>query len=179
LQAIAKNVRVTGLRPPACVAAVFAAGACDLLLDGPHGRHFLWGFAPDVAVMMLVWLALRAESWASVVAAFFLGFLRDGISAGPAGGWALVLIVVALLIRALLVAVEVNRAWSAAALTFVAAAMSSIFLYPLLMYIYTGMNAVRVIYQYFSIYCLQALTTALIGIPVFRLLDRAAAERRE
>jgi rod shape-determining protein MreD len=179
LQSLAKNARVTGLKPAAAAAAVLAGAACDLLLAGPHGRHFMWGFAPDASMLVVVWLALRAETWASATAGFFTGFLRDGISAGPAGGWALVMILAAFLIKALMTAVEVNRVWSAAAVTFAAVAVSGIVLYPLLMYIYTGMSPVRVIYQYFSIYCIQAVSTALIGIPAYRFLDRAAAERRE
>ncbi|MDR1040230.1 MAG: rod shape-determining protein MreD [Deltaproteobacteria bacterium] len=179
MSGIAKNIRAKGLTPAGAALALLAGGAFDLLFDGPHGRRFLWGFAPDASALVLVWLALRAETWAVAGGGFFLGFLRDGISYGPAGGWALVMVLEALLAKALMRTVEINRTWSACLVAFAAVLAGGIVLYPLLMYIYTGMNPVRVIYQHFSIYCIQGLTTALAGIPVFRFLDRAAAERRD
>jgi rod shape-determining protein MreD len=179
LATLAKSALVTGVRPAAVAAVVLAGAACDLLLDGPHGRHVLWGLAPDAAALVLVWLALRAEPWAAAGGAFFLGFLRDGISAGPAGGWAMVMVAEALIIKAATGTVDINRVWTACLVSFAAVTLSGIVLYPLLMYIYTGMSPVRVIYPYFSIYCIQGVATAATGIPVFRLLDRAATVRGE
>jgi rod shape-determining protein MreD len=156
---------------------VAAGGALDLLLEGPQARRLLWGCAPDPAALALVWLALRAEAWAASAGAFALGFLRDGVSAGPAGGWALTLVLLALLVKALTYAVEINRSWSVFLLLFAAVLFVGLVLYPFLMYIFTGISPLKLLYQYFSIYCIQGLTTALLGLPAFRLLDRAAAER--
>jgi rod shape-determining protein MreD len=174
LPSLAKTRPEKGTGAAGAVLAVLAGGAFDLLLDGPHGRHFLWGCAPDAAALALAWLALRAETWAAAGGGFLLGFLRDGVSSGPAGGWALVMVLEALLIKALMRAVEINRSWSACLVVFAAVIAGSVVLYPLLMYLYMGVNPGRVISQYFSIYCIQGLTTALAGYPAFRSMDRAA-----
>jgi rod shape-determining protein MreD len=134
--------------------------------------------APDAAVLAVVWLALRAEAWAAAAGAFVLGFMRDGMSAGPAGGWALVFVLTALAVKAVAAAVEVDRTWSECLAAFAGVLAVGIVLYPILMYIYSGMSPVRVIYLYFSLYCIQGLTTALAGVPVFRAFDRASASAR-
>jgi rod shape-determining protein MreD len=161
------------------VLAVLAAGILDLLLDGPPAGILLRGYAPDPVTLVTVWLALRSEAWAACAGGFFLGFLRDGISAGPAGGWALVLVLQALLVKAVTRSVEINRPWSAAFTAFAAVLAGTVVFYPLLMYVYAGMNPVRVIYQHFSIYCIQGILTACLSLPVYGLLDRMAGERGE
>jgi rod shape-determining protein MreD len=156
----------------------FLCGGLGLLLDGPQARHLFTGYAPDMAALAVVWLALRSEAWAAVAAAFVLGFMRDGISAGPSGGWALVLILEALALKGLASAAELDRAWGAALALFLSVSVAGLVLYPILMYIYFGVSPVRMFYLHFSIYCIQGLTTALAGIPAFRILDRVAAGRR-
>jgi rod shape-determining protein MreD len=127
----------------------------------------------------VVWLALRSEAWAACSGGFLLGFLRDGITSGPSGGWALVMVLLALLVRAMTGAVEINRSWSSFVAVFAASLLGAVVLYPLLMYVYIGVSPVRVIYQHFSIYCATSLVTALFSLPVYRLLDRTTGERGE
>jgi hypothetical protein len=86
------------------------------------------------------------------------------------------MILEALLIKALLAAVDTGRTWrGVSALTASAVLAGGIVLYPVLLYFYSGVSPVRVFHRHLDIYCIQGLTTALAGLPVFRLLDRAAA----
>jgi rod shape-determining protein MreD len=127
--------------------------------------------------VVLVWLAFRAETWAAVSGGFVMGFLRDGVTAGPAGGWALTMVLEALALKAVSRSVEVGRVWSPMLAVFAVVIAGCVVLYPFLMYVYTGLSPIRVIYPYFSIYCIQAVTSALISPPACRLLDRAALGR--
>jgi rod shape-determining protein MreD len=158
---------------------VLAGAGFDLLMAGPHGRRILWGVSPDPAVLALVWLALRTETWTASLGAFILGFLRDGVSSGPAGGWALVMVLTVFLLKALTGAVEIGRSWGAALLCFASVVIEGVVLYPILMYIYMGLSPVGVIFQYTSVYCIQAVVTAILALALYKPLDRAAFIRRD
>jgi H+/Cl- antiporter ClcA len=89
------------------------------------------------------------------------------------------MVLVALAVKALAGALDVGRTWSAALAAAAAFLAGSVVIYPILMYIYTGVSPYRVIFQSISIYCIQGLITGLCSPPAFRLLDRAALSRRD
>jgi cell shape-determining protein MreD len=133
----------------------------------------LWVF-PDVALIAVAWLALRAELSAAALSAFALGFFLGGLSLAPSGAEPLTLITAALAAAALSRVLEFSGGLYAAVLVLFLFSLSNLAIYPLLIYIGYGNQPFNVISQYFSIYCIQGALTAAAAPFVFRLLDRLA-----
>jgi cell shape-determining protein MreD len=54
-------------------------------IAAPRMRLLVWGIPPDLTILIVVWLGLRAELWLGASGAFVLGIAEDGLSLVPTG----------------------------------------------------------------------------------------------
>ncbi|MDR2349607.1 MAG: rod shape-determining protein MreD [Deltaproteobacteria bacterium] len=139
----------------------------------PGSRGLLSGiFAPDVSLMILVWLALRTEFHVACLGAFLFGFARDGLSLGPAGFYPSLLVLLAIAIGVLSDFFDFNRPRMAGILVFaVFGIVRGVFL-PGIFFLLEGTFPRGAAYPLFLTLCLQGVSTALFAAIFFGLFDK-------
>jgi rod shape-determining protein MreD len=138
----------------------------------PQASKFLWGYTPDLLIIIIAYLALRTELYLGVAGAFILGFLHDGLTLSPPGFFPLVLITSVFLIKLLMKIVELNRLIIKIPVVFILFYLIYLVFYPSLMYIYIGSASFMVISHAITAYCIEALITALLAPLFFALFDK-------
>jgi rod shape-determining protein MreD len=128
-------------------------------------------FFPDLLILFVLWLSLRAELFLAAIGAFAYGFLVDGLSMAPTGVAPVGLILVVLAVRLLSRAMDFHSPLYLMALALFIFVLSNIVIYPLLLYISYGKLPFDAISRYFSRYCAQGALSALAAPPLFRALD--------
>jgi len=84
-------------QPPFGISGFFTVTVLGLILIAVQGAAVPWtgGAGPEVAVILVVYVAWRADKWAAVAAAFILGLFRDAAGGGLLGVYQVTLILTA------------------------------------------------------------------------------------
>jgi rod shape-determining protein MreD len=151
----------------------------EVLFLGANTRTFFFGVAPDFLTLTICWLALRIPTWSGGIAAFLLGFIRDGFSFNYTGIFSLTLLLALFLVKGSLRILEYNRVISQICLVFIIFFLINLVFYPLLVYIFIGTNSIGLLSHHVTSYCTQGLLTAILTPFWFALLDKLAIPKEK
>jgi rod shape-determining protein MreD len=107
--------------------AIIVAGFLLMALESPLLQELrLSFFAPDLALIVAVWIALNMNTVPGIITCFALGFFKDGFVMGvPVGMHMEIFVIIFYVVRFVSARVQVRGMWTLMATTFIASLMAS------------------------------------------------------
>ena len=127
-------------------------------------------FAPDLALLVVVWVGLNMNATSGALTCFFLGFLKDGFVMGcPVGMHMEIFVIVFFLTRIFVGKVQLKNTWILIFACFVASLLASLLFALLLLLFDPHFTAYELV---FRLMLPVALVTAPFAPAIFYVLER-------